>query len=385
MRFLRLKKRRSGQIRAVDFIVSLFLFLLMLSQLILIIINVQFGIRRSTIGTLTYEELDIFGRQLLLEEGDTNWGYLQNLPTTFGLADPSSQSYLTLDSAKIARLITSTSFSIFHASGFEMYDYETLKDTIGLERGYEFQLGFYTLLETEVDVSTSNVAQVKVKNTYNTPISNAQVYFFTIVLTNGEVISEGSTLTDSNGVTSLQLSDPTKNDPEGEHIVVVIVEKGPLWGMNWGYPDLTSEKVIIGSSSNTTVWGGGIDSSSLLATDIVEGTPDSHFLSIIYQNSTSSYSNKALDLITASEGNETISIPNEGLVALISIASTNNEYRVGIGSYPAILDRDLTSGIFYQVFGELIPSKRLKSMLSKAYPVLVRGTLMRCQLTLWSE
>ena len=385
MFFSRLKKRRCGQIRAVDFIVSLFLFLLMLSQLILIIINVQFGVRRSTIGTLTYEELDIFGRQLLLEEGDTNWGYLQNLPTTFGLADPCSLSHLTLDSAKIARLITSTSFSIFHSSGFEIYDYETLKETIGLERGYEFQLGFYTLLETEVDVSTSNVAQVQVKNTYNTPISNAQVYFFTIDLTNGEVISEGSTLTDSNGVTSLQLSDPTKNDPEGEHIVVVIVEKGPLWGMNWGYPDLTSEKVIIGPSSNTTVWGGGIDSSRLLATDIVEGTPDSRFLSIIYQNSTSSYSNRTIDLITASEGNETISIPNEGLVALISIASTNNEYRVGIGSYPAILDRDLTSGIFYRVFGELIPSKRIKSMLSKAYPVIVRGTLMRCQLTLWSE
>jgi len=90
MVFSRLKKRRCGQIRAVDFVVSLFLFLLMLSQLILIIINVQSSIRTGTIGTLTYEELDIFGRKLLFEEGDTNWGYLQKLPRTFGLADSNS-------------------------------------------------------------------------------------------------------------------------------------------------------------------------------------------------------------------------------------------------------------------------------------------------------
>lgn len=377
MYFSRLKKRRRGQIRTVDFVVSLFLFLLMLTQLILIIINIQFGITTRTIGTLTYEELDIFGRQLLLEEGDPNWGYQQELPKTFGLADSNSLSYLSLDSAKITRLITGTPLSVY-----KMYDYGTLTETIGLERDYDFQLGFYPLLNTKVNVSVTDLAQVQVTNAFNTPISNVQVFFFTIDLTNGEVISEGSTSTDSTGSTSLQLSDPTGDVLGGEHFVFIIVKKGPLWGMNWGFSDPDSQEVIIGSSSNTAIWGGGINSSSLLVTDLPSIDHTSHFLSMIYETSTSNFSNKT---IASFDGNEIISIPSEGLVALISIVRNNDEYRVGIGSYPAILDRDLTSGAFYQVFGELNPSERIKSMLTKSYPISVRSVLMRCQLTLWSE
>ena len=385
MGFLILKKRRCGQIRAVDFVVSLFLFLLMLSQLILLIINIQTGIKTGTISSITYEELDIFGRQILLEEGDQDWGYYQTLPSTFGLADNNIRTYLSLDSAKIARLITGTPIPVSFVSGYEMYDYSTLKEAIGLQRDFEFQLGFYPLLYPEINVSLTNFAQVQVENSYNTPISNVRVNFFTIDLTNGDVILEGETLTNANGETSLQLSDPTEDVQGGEHFVLVIVERGPLWGMNWGFNDPTSEEVVIGASSSNAIWGGGINSTSLLVTDILGVAPDSHFLSVIYQNSISGYSDKTINLDTALDGNETISIPNEGLVAFISIARTNNQYQVGLGSYPAILDRDLNDGLFYQVFGELEPESRTNSMLSKIYPVNVRGMLMSCQVTLWSN
>jgi hypothetical protein len=385
MGFSRLKKRRCGQIRAVDFVVSLFLFLLMLSQLILLVINIQTGIKTGTTGAITYEELDIFGRQLLLEEGDQDWGYYQTLPSTFGLADEKVRTYLSLDSAKIARLITGTPNPVSLVSGYEMYDYATLKESIGLQRDLEFQLGFYPLLYPEINISSTNFAEVQVRNFYDNPVSNVRVNFFTIDLTNGDVISEGETLTNPNGRTSLQLSDPTEDIQGGEHFVLVIVERGPLWGMNWGFNDPTSEEVVIGTSSNSAIWGGGINSTNLLVTDILAVAPDSHFLSIIYQNNTTGYSNKTINLNTAFDGNETISIPNEGVVAFISIARTNNQYQVGIGSYPAILDRDSTDGLFYQVFGELEPGSKTQSMLSKTYPVIVRGTLMSCQLTLWSN
>jgi hypothetical protein len=385
MGFSRFKKRRRGQIRAVDFVVSLFLFLLMLSQLILLVINIQTGIKSGTTDTITYEELDIFGRQLLLEEGDQDWGYYQTLPATFGLADDKLRTYLSLDSAKIARLIIGTPNPVSLVSGYEMYDYTTLKESIGVQRDLEFQLGFYPLLYPEINISSTNFAEVLFKNFYNNPVLNVRVNFFTIDLTNGNVISEGETLTDLNGKTSLQLSDPTEDIQGGEHFVLVIVERGPLWGMNWGFNDPTSEEVVIGASSNSAIWGGGINSTSLLVTDILGVAPDSHFLSVVYQNSTTGYSNKTINLNTAFDGNETISIPNEGVVAFISIARTNNQYQVGIGSYPAILDRDSTDGLFYQVFGELEPGSKTQSMLSKTYPVIVRGTLMSCQLTLWSN
>ncbi|MFX0122657.1 MAG: hypothetical protein ACFFAE_03410 [Candidatus Hodarchaeota archaeon] len=378
----RLINRRRGQIRAVDFVVSLFLFLLMLSQLILIVINVQTGIRTGSVGTITYEELDILGRQLLFEEGDPDWGFYPTLPSSFGLANSNAESYISLDSAKIARLTFNDATGV---SGYTMFDYDTLKETIGLQRDFEFQLGFYPLLNAEVDVSSTNFAEVKVKNTFNISIVNAMVHFFTIDLTNGNVISEGATLTDSNGDTALQLSNPTENIPGGEHIVFVIVEKGPLWSMNWGFNDPISEEVHIGPSSSTTIWGGGINSTSFLVTDTLPIRPDSHFLSIIYQNTTSSYSKKTINLETTSYGNETISIPNEGLVAFFSISKSNNQYQVGIRSYPAILDRVSTDGMFYQIFGELSPGSRATSMLSKLYPIIVRGTVMSCQIALWSE
>ncbi|MFX1517449.1 MAG: hypothetical protein ACFFC6_14180 [Promethearchaeota archaeon] len=383
MYFSRLKKRRGGQIRAVDFVVSLFLFLLMLSQLILLVINIQIRISSSAIDTVAFEELDIFGRQLLLEEGDQDWGYYQALPSTFGLADSNENTYLTLDGAKIARIITGTPNPVGVVSGYEMYDYSTLKETIGLQSDFDFQIGLYPLLYPDISVSSNNFAEVSVKNIYDIPTSDVRVHFFTIDLTNGEVISEGETLTNSDGDTSLQLSDPTASIQGGEHFVFIIVEKGPLWGMNWGFNDPTSDEVVFGASSTTTIWGGAIHSTSLLVTDILAVTPDSHFLSIIYQNSTSGYSNKTINLATALDGNETISIPNEGLVAFISVARNDNQYQVGIGSYPAILDRDSSDGSFYQVFGELEIGSKTKSLLSKIYPVNVRSTLMSFQLTLW--
>ena len=82
---LNLKRRRRGQVRAIDFMVSLLLFLLMLSQLILVIVNVQTGLNSQMKDDLSFTELDIFGRSLLQEEGTPQWGYKQDLPSSFGL------------------------------------------------------------------------------------------------------------------------------------------------------------------------------------------------------------------------------------------------------------------------------------------------------------
>ncbi|MFX0049866.1 MAG: hypothetical protein ACFE8U_01110 [Candidatus Hermodarchaeota archaeon] len=379
----RLKKRQRGQIRAVDFVVSLLLFLLMLSQLVLIIINVQSGIIYSEGVSLTYDELDLLGRSLLQEEGDPYWGYNRVLPNSFGLSADDSQHYLALDAAKISRIITGTSFSISSVSGFEMYDYDTLKSSLNLKTSLDFLLAIYPCIDLEVNVSTINATannvELLVTNPHNIPISNAQAHFFVLDLFTGNIVQKYVFLTNNDGKIN---SDYQK--PINEHMIFIIVEKGALWGMTWG---TTDNDIIVGFPSNTTIWGGAINSTTLLVTDILEltGTLDSHYLSFIYKDTQSNYSNVTLDISGNSDGNESISVPNEGIVTFFSIASFNNVYRVGIGSFPAILDRDQTNGIFYQMFGKLIPSTRIKSMLSKTYPIIVRGTLMRCKITLWSE
>ncbi|MFX0185795.1 MAG: hypothetical protein ACFE95_22145 [Candidatus Hodarchaeota archaeon] len=379
----RLKRRRRGQIRAVDFVVSLLLFLLMLSQLVLIIISIQSNIRNRELRSLTYDELDIIGRLILQENGEPYWGYNRALPETFGLAADSSQHYLALDAAKISRIITGTSFPISTVSGFEMYDYDTLRSTIINNPDLEFQLAIYPCIDAEMNVSTvnntANIAEVFAKNPHNAPISNALVHFFIIDLTTGNVVQKNTVTTDSGGKTSNEYQKPI-----GEHLVFSIIEKGDLWGTTWGYLDTN---IIAGSSSQTTIWGGAVNSSALLITDILQisGVLDTHYLSVIYKDTQSNYSNLTLDISDKFDGNETISMPNDGIVIFFSISNINNIYRVGIGSFPAILDRDQTSGTFYQMFGKLNPSVRTKSMLSKTYPIIVRGTLMRCKITLWSE
>ncbi len=393
----KLKKRRRGQVRAVDFIVSLLLFLLMLTQVIIIIFNIQSDVISAGIDDISYEELDIFGRQLLEQEGDSFWGYEKQLPSTFGLADPMSSTPLTISAAKIARLITRTFLPISDVTGYEMFDYNSLKEIINIDSNFDFQIGFSPFLEVNVVSNTIEPlsdppearAEVIVSNHQNIPISDAKAYFYTIDLITGNSIFEGILLTNSTGGASVDYPIPNFNDPDNEHFTIVIVKKAALWGMNWAYLEdrETTERVLIGSESNTTIWGGGINSSSILISDILEviETPDNHFLSIIYENTTSEFSTEFIDLGTSIDSNETMLIPDKGLIFFISIVRVDNSFKVGIGSYPAILDRNSDGGMFYHIFGEFNPSRNVEAMLSKIFPIVVRGTLMKCQLTFWRE
>ncbi len=385
-----LMKRRRGQIRAVDFVVSLFLFLLMLSQLVLLIINVQSGIINSRTGYISYDEIDIFGRNILQETGDFNWGFQQDLPTTFGLGTENSLSGLTLDPAKLARIITGTSNPISSVSGFDIFDYPTLKNWLHMETEYDFQLSLLPSLSVNLSMSSidtsRNALEVFVSGINNIPIENAIAQFFVIDLTDGEVQNVGINTTDQSGRISAIYEEPNLNDPDRAHITVVIVKKLNMWGLDW--INANPGRAVVGASSNTTLWLGGISSSSILITDILEATGnlDNHYLSILYEDTNLEYRNITMDVSTSLDANETLDIPNQGIVACFSISKFGNLYKVGIGTYPAILDNDLSSsGSFYQIFGELTFPDRIKAMISKNFPVIVRGLSMKCQIKLWKE
>jgi hypothetical protein len=392
MFFKRLKKRRGGQIRAVDFVVSLLLFLIMLSQLILVIINVQSSIWNKEVDILTYSELDLLGRSFLQECGSPSyWAYQKSLPSAFGLAKDYSQFHFVVDAAKISRIIPEAGSEIERISGYEILDYNTLKEALDLESNLEFTLAIYPYIDVTVDVSaeniTANTIKIQATDPDNSPISGATTHVFIVDLLSGHTIPIRPVFTNNIGEVSISYQRPRFNEPEARHFVFVIVEKGSFWGMNWGIQSF--DDVTIGPSTNTIVWGGGINTSSLLITDSLEyqGDPESHFISIIYRDSQLSFSNRTIDITDSLSinANETIPIPTEGLVTFFSIDKTADNFRVGVGSYPAILDRDLDSGHFYRKIGHLTLNGNIKTMISKIYPIVVRGTLMRCQLNLWSE
>ncbi|MFW9855819.1 MAG: hypothetical protein ACFFFG_12210 [Candidatus Thorarchaeota archaeon] len=386
-------KRRRAQIRAVDFIVSLLLFMLMLSQLILIIVTIQAGIQVSTLKGITVEELDIFARSILLEEGDPDWGYRQTLPTTFGLGSDISTVSLTIDPAKMARLVTGTDFPVFQISGYSTFDYTALKEAIHLPSGRDFQLALLPTLETSVEVAVlnsnnnTNIITVGTWNAHASPISSAKANFFVVDFTTGTIASLGVSITDAAGQASKNYLIPNAGIPDAEHMVLSIVEKGALWGVNWAYidPNPAFSQAVIGTASSSTVWGGGINSTTLLVSDQLIQSPDQHYVSILYQDTVGGFSNTTLDLSTSVRGNETIPIPTNGLVVVFSIAQIGDTYQVAIGSYPAILDHTPTTGVFYDIFGTQEDELSAESRLSRTYPVLVRNLLMKCTITLWSE
>ncbi|MHA1512845.1 MAG: hypothetical protein ACTSRJ_02135, partial [Candidatus Hodarchaeales archaeon] len=312
---LNLKRRRRGQVRAIDFVVSLLLFLLMLSQLILVIINVQTGLNSQLKDDLTFTELDTFGRSLLQQEGTPQWGYNQDLPSSFGLAESAIFPSLTLDASKIARLITGTSFPISAISGFEQFSYDSVKNLLGLGNDQEFQLSILPLLEISMIITAENVTayqtRVNITNVNNLPIEESKVSFFTLDLTTGNIILAGIDFSDRDGKASKAYIDPNFNIPDGEHLSIVIAEKGPLWGITWDSPSSNSDDILIGRESNATIWACGLNSSSLLISDVHEvvGTPDEHFLSYIYKNNQGGFSNESITPISMFDANETVSIP----------------------------------------------------------------------------
>ena len=271
---LNLKKRRRGQVRAIDFVVSLLLFLLMLTQLILVIINVQTGLTTQMKDDLSFTELDTFGRSLLQKEGPPQWGYKQDLPSSFGLSESANLPSLTLDASKIARLITGTTFPISTISGFEQFSYDSIKNLLSLGTDQEFQLSILPLLEISIIITQENdsayQARVDITNVNNLPIEECTVSFFTLDLTTGSIILAGVDSSGNDGEASIVYIDPNFNIPDGEHLIIVIAEKGPLWGIAWDNPSSNTEDVLIGRESNATIWSCGLNSSSLLISDMHE-------------------------------------------------------------------------------------------------------------------
>jgi hypothetical protein len=362
----------------------------MLSQLILVIINVQTGLNSQLKDDLTFTELDTFGRSLLQQEGTPQWGYNQDLPSSFGLAESAIFPSLTLDASKIARLITGTSFPISAISGFEQFSYDSVKNLLGLGNDQEFQLSILPLLEISMIITAENVSayqtRVNITNVNNLPIEESKVSFFTLDLTTGNIILAGIDFSDRDGKASKAYIDPNFNIPDGEHLSIVIAEKGPLWGITWDSPSSNSDDILIGRESNATIWAGGLNSSSLLISDVHEvvGTPDEHFLSYIYKNNQGGFSNESITPISMFDANETVSIPKNGIVVFFSITKNDGKYKVGIGTFPAVLDNNQDSGDFYNVFGNLMEDPRDKTRISKDFPIYIRGTLMKCRIILWS-
>jgi len=141
MAFSKLKKRK-GQIRGIDFTISLVLFIILFSQLILVIFNA----RVTLVKQIEKEEnAETIAKRLLGYTGPPGWEDI-NTPTDIGLkASYSSNSDVyELDPAKIVRFLENTAIINQTQPGLvkKYLSYNFLKEKLQLE-DVDFSLGFH--------------------------------------------------------------------------------------------------------------------------------------------------------------------------------------------------------------------------------------------------
>ena len=102
LKFFKIRKR--GVVRTIDFLVSFTLFIILLTQFYLIIINMNLNL--ASTSTQENNPAQLFADKLLGFSGTKDWGTSSGSPQDFGLASDYSHSSLNynLDLAKFARL-----------------------------------------------------------------------------------------------------------------------------------------------------------------------------------------------------------------------------------------------------------------------------------------
>lgn len=381
-----LHRKRKGQVRAIDFTVSLLLFLIMLSQILLILFNIRFSMSNENIYSIGSDDIDSIHNKLFNTEGSGNWGYLNSIPSEFGLKRVNIKSGLYIDQAKLSHLIPEIQLSTQFSSSYISYD--ILKGMINLDSGFEFNIAIKTLLNVEINVSNTNEVTIGVFNDKNEPSVLCQISYFSVRLIDSHITLEGSTHSDSTGKISFILDNEITTQDE-DYIIIGIARKGKIWGIGSGFKDnLDNEILFIGENSNIDLWCGSSNNSNILISDTIatQGGLDNHSLSIIYPNSTNGYiMDKRVFGTAVGVADENFLIPNEDLVVIISSGYYQengiDKYNIRIASYPTLFSNSEDFGIF----GESTNNKIEIGTFVKSYPIIIRGLLHKCYLTGWRD
>ena len=102
LKFLKIKRR--AVVRTIDFLVSFTLFIILLTQFFLIIINMNLNL--ASTSTVEENPAKLFANKIIGDSGSYDWGRNPGSPKVFGLASDMSHSNSIdyIDLAKLARL-----------------------------------------------------------------------------------------------------------------------------------------------------------------------------------------------------------------------------------------------------------------------------------------
>lgn len=393
MLWKRLQDKR-GQIRGIDFLISTFFFVIVLGQLIVVILNANIMIVSQQEINTTRNDVDQLAASMFGYEGSpSDWGDL-NIDSSdidsFGLAtrELATTGY-ELDPQKLARLnidaagITDPDYSNVLVS------YERIQRLLGLNSSQlQFHLRIQSSLSLSVDLGNHEIS-VNVSFIDLVAIEGVTVSLFAIDFTNGSLFSLVNATTDAAGEVTLNyLSSAPLDYP---HALIVVGQKGPLWGVTHLIPDEDSNPLFDISLSDHPLFlsQNGTFSAHVVGSSDFRRSLENHTFSFVYTNSSStngfSYRTQAAfstDPILELEFDANA----EGViigVACISVSNGVYQYRLGV--LPTLLDRsEETDGIFYEI-GPSLPDSGIEGVGFNRYSLTVRGMLLIAELTIWEE
>ncbi len=233
-----------GQMRAVDFMVSAFIFLIMLAQFILLLFNIQIALHATIYGDINQNDASELFRQIFMQPGTPNWGVTPETPTSFGLAldfeqQGNQKTRMEIDPAKLARIGADAS-AIQSFNDFRPVTYQYIHNKLGLDDNTHFQLKLLPPINLTYQRINSNggVYTYQLAATYTIsgkPVINATISIITIDFVTGKANETRST-TNENGKTMVQVTAPTNKgnaNEQGFGLVIIAKKTSTLWGINW--------------------------------------------------------------------------------------------------------------------------------------------------------
>lgn len=399
-RINRIFRSRRGQIRGIDFTVSLLLFLILLSQVILVIINAQIVVRGKI--SLDRDDVDFIADRILNNVGSNNWGYSQELPYDFGLKDeiyPWTTSSIYLDPGKLSRLNSDGRllFNKYGTPNYQFLDYRSVRYLIG-EEDIDFKLKIYLPLEITVNQidEDGNDLSLMIKHIGTPyPAVDTRTDIFWVYLENGTARHRSTHYTNSTG--QLIVNDAVVQTDSDPYIVLILCRSMTDYGLAWyvsEHFEVLHGKTIADDGSFLSYLGCLENRTAAIVTDEFDSSSfavsgnRNHTVSLIYPFSNNYANTIVTDVSNMTLINDLSIIPGQGLITAVSTAYYDNNYYFNIFTLPTIFNDDgFTEFPVYPVFqsednnGEY----NIQSILSASYIASSRNTSLIVTVDIWEK
>ena len=394
---------KRGQVRGLDFTISAFLFLIMLSQLILVVLNSQVVMEGLYEYRIEREEVNQLADRILGFPGTTGWGLSSTLPVAFGLADETTFSCgRILDSGKIARITTDMTIpTIRSLSGdYTLVNYSYVKSMLSLT-DYNFELRLRSLLNTTLSLSIPSpfngdlTASVQITNWRSEPVQEAKARFVICDPRNSQLYQAGSASSNYQGIITKDITIPDpillqSGDPE--FIIVAGISLGSMWSVTSAS---TSETIQVRSVDISSVLLPSSSSQIRLTYQVQGLIQGNHSLGILNFGSTASQEpEEIIHRTTPSNINNSLTVETGArdtgfIVGMITTGrdstAFDHKFEYRLLTLPGFLDDDGSDPGIYDTFKEDIRVSRtpIGDVALASYAVGSRGILFDAQIRMW--